>query len=158
MNTSQITEIVKNVIMQHKQDMSLELAKAVSSRVEERARQMGVKAVIVVMNSGANPVLAHCMDDSFIASYDVAFNKAYTVVGLKMPTTKLKELAQPGGSLYGIQNTNGGRIVIFGGGEPLVVGERIVGGLGVSGGTEDEDTALAAYGRQAFEELVGGTV
>lgn len=158
MNTSQITEIVKNVIMQHKQDMSLELAKAVSSRVEERARQMGVKAVIVVMNSGANPVLVHCMDDSFIASYDVAFNKAYTVVGLKMPTIKLKEFAQPGGSLYGIQNTNGGRIVIFGGGEPLVVGERIVGGLGVSGGTEDEDTALAAYGRQAFEELVGGTV
>ena len=158
MNTSQITEIVKNVIMQHKQDMSLELAKAVSSRVEERARQMGVKAVIVVMNSGANPVLVHCMDDSFIASYDVAFNKAYTVVGLKMSTIKLKELAQPGGSLYGIQNTNGGRIVIFGGGEPLVVGERIVGGLGVSGGTEEEDTALAAYGRQAFEELVGGTV
>ena len=102
MNTSQITEIVKNVIMQQKQDMSLELAKAVSSRVEERARQMGVKAVIVVMNSGANPVLVHCMDDSFIASYDVAFNKAYTVVGLKMPTIKLKELAQPGGSLYGI--------------------------------------------------------
>lgn len=158
MNTSQITEIVKNVIMQQKQDMSLELAKAVSSRVEERARQMGVKAVIVVMNSGANPVLVHCMDDSFIASYDVAFNKAYTVVGLKMPTIKLNELAQPGGSLYGIQNTNGGRIVIFGGGEPLVVGERIVGGLGVSGGTEDEDTALAAYGRQVFEELVGGTV
>lgn len=158
MNTSQITEIVKNVIMQQKQDMSLELAKAVSSRVEERARQMGVKAVIVVMNSGANPVLVHCMDDSFIASYDVAFNKAYTVAGLKMPTIKLKELAQPGGSLYGIQNTNGGRIVIFGGGEPLVVGERIVGGLGVSGGTEDEDTALAAYGRQVFEELVGGTV
>lgn len=158
MNTSQITEIVKNVIMQQRQDMSLELAKAVSSRVEERARQMGVKAVIVVMNSGANPVLVHCMDDSFIASYDVAFNKAYTVVGLKMPTIKLKELAQPGGSLYGIQNTNGGRIVIFGGGEPLVVGERIVGGLGVSGGTEDEDTALASYGRQAFEELVGGTV
>ena len=158
MNTSQITEIVKNVIMQQKQDMSLELAKAVSSRVEERARQMGVKAVIVVMNSGANPVLAHCMDDSFIASYDVAFNKAYTVVGLRMSTIKLKELAQPGGSLYGIQNTNGGRIVIFGGGEPLVVGERIVGGLGVSGGTEDEDTALAAYGRQAFEEFVGGTV
>ena len=71
---------------------------------------------------------------------------------------QLNELAQPGGSLYGIQNTNGGRIVIFGGGEPLVVGERIVGGLGVSGGTEDEDTALAAYGRQVFEELVGGTV
>ena len=110
------------------------------------------------MNSGANPVLVHCMDDSFIASYDVAFNKAYTVVGLKISTIELKKLAQPGGSLYGVQNTNGGRIVIFGGGEPLMAGGRIVGGLGVSGGTEEEDTALAAYGRQVFMELVDKTV
>lgn len=158
MDSSQITEIVKNVIMQQKQDMSLELAKALAQRVEERAVQMGVKAVVVVMNSGANPVLVHCMDDSFIASYDVAFNKAYTVVGLKISTIELKKLAQPGGSLYGVQNTNGGRIVIFGGGEPLMAGGRIVGGLGVSGGTEEEDTALAAYGRQVFIELVDKTV
>ena len=158
MDSSQITEIVKNVIMQQKQDMSLELAKTLAQRVEEKAAQMGVKAVIVVMNSGANPVLVHCMDDSFIASYDVAFNKAYTVVGLKISTIELKKLAQPGGSLYGVQNTNGGRIVIFGGGEPLMAGGRIVGGLGVSGGTEEEDTALAAYGRQVFMELVDKTV
>ncbi len=158
MDSSQITEIVRNVIMQQKQDMSLELAKTLAERVEERAAMMGVKTVVVIMNSGANPVLVHCMDDSFIASYDVAFNKAYTVVGLKLSTIELKKLAQPGGPLYGIQNTNDGRIVIFGGGEPLMIGGRIVGGLGVSGGTEDEDTALAAYGRQVFMELVGKTV
>ncbi len=158
MDSSQITEIVRNVIIQQKQDMSLELAKTLAKRVEERAAMMGVKAVVVIMNSGANPVLIHCMDDSFIASYDVAFNKAYTVVGLKISTIELKKLAQPGGSLYGIQNTNDGKIVIFGGGEPLMIGGRIVGGLGVSGGTEDEDTALAAYGRQVFMELVGKTV
>ena len=158
MNPSQITEIVKNVIMQQKPEMSLRLAGSIAERVEQKAEEMGVRAVVVIMNSGANPVLVHCMDDSFIASYDVAFNKAYTVVGLKISTIELKKLSQPGGSLYGIQNTNGGRIVIFGGGEPLMSGERIVGGLGVSGGTEDEDTALAAYGRQVFEELVGGTI
>ena len=158
MDSSQITEIVRNVIIQQKQDMSLELAKTLAKRVEERAAMMGVKAVVVIMNSGANPVLVHCMDDSFIASYDVAFNKAYTVVGLKISTIELKKLAQPGGSLYGIQNTNDGKIVIFGGGEPLMIGGRIVGGLGVSGGTEDDDTALAAYGRQVFMELVGKTV
>ena len=158
MDSSQITEIVRNVIMQQKQDMSLELAKTLAERVEERAAMMGVKAVVVIMNSGANPVLVHCMDDSFIASYDVAFNKAYTVVGLKISTIELKKLAQPGCPLYGIQNTNDGKIVIFGGGEPLMIGGRIAGGLGVSGGTEDEDTALAAYGRQVFMELVGKTV
>ena len=104
-------------------------------------------------NAGARPVSVTCMDGSFIASYDVALQKAYTVVALKMSTIDLKPLAQPGGPLYGIQFTNQGQIVVFGGGEPLKVGEEVIGGLGVSGGTEEQDTALAAYGRQVFEEM-----
>jgi len=70
-----------------------------------------------------------------------------------MSTSDLKPLAQPGGSLYGIQFTNNGKIVIFGGGEPLknTAGE-IIGGLGVSGGSEEQDTSLAAYGKQIFEK------
>ena len=93
------------------------------------------------------------MDGAYIASYDVALNKSFTVVSLKMSTSTLKPLAQPGGSLYGIQFTNGGKIVIFGGGEPLVGRSgQIVGGLGVSGGSEEQDTALAAYGKQVFEQ------
>ena len=78
--------------------------------------------------------------------YDVAVKKAYTVVALKMSTIELKPLAQPGASLYGIQFTNDGKIVIFGGGDPLKGGKgKIVGGLGVSGGSEEQDTALSAY-------------
>ena len=93
------------------------------------------------------------MDDAYIASYDIAVQKAFTVVSLKMSTATLKPLAQPGGSLYGIQFTNGGKIVIFGGGEPLKNREgQIVGGIGVSGGTEAQDTALAAYGKEIFEK------
>ena len=92
------------------------------------------------------------MDDSYIASYDVAVNKAFTVVALKMSTSALKPLAQPGASLYGIQFTNGGRIVIFGGGDPLTSKDgSIIGGLGVSGGTEEQDTALSSYGKRYFE-------
>jgi len=95
------------------------------------------------------------MDDSYIASYDVALNKAYTVVALKMPTTTLKELAAPGGSLYGIQFTNGGKIVIFGGGVPLYnKAGKIIGGLGVSGGSEGQDTALAEFGGEVFKTLI----
>lgn len=133
--------------------ISLEQAKVLIGKVEEKAREMGVNAVIAVSNACANPVAVHCMDNSYIASYDVAFQKAYTVVALKMSTIELKQLSQPGGPLYGIQHTNQGRIVIFGGGEPLSVNGRIVGGLGVSGGSEDQDTALASYGRQMFEAL-----
>lgn len=133
--------------------ISLKQAKELTERVEEKAKEMGVNAVIAISNACANPVAVHCMDNSYIASYDVAFQKAYTVVALKMPTIELKQLSQPGGPLYGIQHTNQGRIVIFGGGEPLMSNGRIVGGLGVSGGSEEQDTELAAYGRQVFEEI-----
>ena len=62
-------------------------------------------------------------------------------------------MRQPGGSLYGIQFTNNGKIVIFGGGEPLYNKKgEIIGGLGVSGGTEEQDTALAEYGQSVFSE------
>ena len=144
-------EVVKNL----GSSMTLDLALALTEKVKSKAREMGVNAVVAVSNAAGNPLSVQCMDDSYIASYDVAFNKAYTVVALKMPTTTLKELANPGGSLYGIQFTNGGKIVIFGGGVPLYGKDgKIIGGLGVSGGSEAEDTALAEYGGEIFASLI----
>ena len=96
--------------------ISLEDAKLLAARVEEKAREMGVRAVVAIADEGGNLKLCECMDDSYLASRDIAINKAYTSVALKMSTKKLSVLAAPGGSLYGIQHTNGGRIVIFGGG------------------------------------------
>lgn len=134
-------------------DITLDKARLLSEKIREKAKSIGVKAVIAVSNKSANPVLVECMDDSYIASYDIAVQKAFTVVALKMSTSQLKPLAQPGGPLYGIQFTNNGKIVIFGGGEPLrnPCGQ-IIGGLGVSGGSEEQDTALAAYGKEIFEK------
>lgn len=134
--------------------MSLTAAKALISLVEKKAEEMGVKAVVAISDSAARPVAIECMDDSYIASFDVALNKAYTVVALKMSTSTLKPLAQPGGSLYGIQFTNDGKIVIFGGGDPLVYNGEIIGGIGVSGGTEEQDTALSAYGAACIEKVL----
>ena len=135
-------------------NMTLALAEKVIKEVEKKASEIGVKAVVAVSNRGANPVAVHCMDDSYIASYDVAFQKAFKVVALKMSTITLKGLAQPGGPLYGIQHTNNGRIVIFGGGEPLEANGVIIGGLGVSGGSEEQDTFLAEYGKNKFKEAI----
>ena len=135
--------------------MTLSLAKKLCSAVQSEAVKKGVKAVVCISDSAGNPRLMESMDDAYIASYDVAVNKAYTVVALKMSTKKLSTLAAPGGELYGIQFTNGGKIVIFGGGEPLVgKNGEIVGGLGVSGGSEAEDTELAAYGKMYFEKIM----
>ena len=95
------------------------------------------------------------MDGSYIASFDIALNKSFTSAALKMPTSALKTLAQPGAPLYGIQFTNNGRIVIFGGGVPLRNKDgEIIGGLGVSGGTGEQDTALAEYGEAVFHNCI----
>ena len=155
MNEKELTGVVDAVIrkMADVSDMTLDMALALSEAVRAKASEIGVKAVVAVSNRGANPVLVQCMDDSYIASYDIALNKAFTSVALKMPTWKLSELAKPGASLYGIQFTNQGRIVIFGGGEPLCNRKgEIIGAIGVSGGSESEDTALAAYGKEIFEK------
>lgn len=146
------SEMRKKTALIANETISLSLAKRIAARVEAKAEQLGVNAVVSVCSTGARPVLTECMDDSYIASYDVAFNKAFTSVSLKMSTIKLKGLSQPHGPLYGIQHTNDGKIVIFGGGEPLMLGGRIIGGLGVSGGSEEQDTALAAYGASCVEE------
>ena len=155
MNEKELADVVSAVVrkMADVSDMTLDMALALSEAVRAKASEIGVKAVVAVSNRGANPVLVQCMDDSYIASYDIALNKAYTSVALKMPTWKLSELAKPGSSLYGIQFTNQGKIVIFGGGEPLCNRKgEIIGAIGVSGGSESEDTALAAYGKEIFEK------
>ena len=160
MDNNTIERIVAEVVSGVKGEagvgsITLEQAKRLAREVEKKASQMGVKAVVAVSNTAARPVLVECMDDSYIASYDVAFNKAYTVVALKMSTIALKDLAQPGQSLYGIQFTNGGKIVIFGGGVALKNHDgKVVGGVGVSGGSEAEDTILGDFANKVFMEEI----
>lgn len=132
--------------------ITLSLAVRLIEEVRKEAVKMGVTAVIAVTDKAARPIAVHSMEDSYVASFDIALNKAYTSAALKMSTIDLKNLSQPGGDLYGIQNTNEGKIVIFGGGDPLYLKDIFLGGLGVSGGTESQDTVLAAYGKDKFKE------
>jgi uncharacterized protein GlcG (DUF336 family) len=156
MEDQYIAEVVSRVVenVQKNTDVTLRLAVKLIEAVEAEAARMGVNAVVAVANRGGRPVAVHCMDDSYIASYDIALNKAYTCAALKMPTTQLKRLSQPGGELYGVQHTNEGKIVIFGGGVPIRYGDKVIGGLGVSGGSEAQDTALAEYGERLLKEAL----
>lgn len=155
MNEAYVQSIVKE-ILNNSITPKMNLSKAISltDKVKEEAKRIGVSAVVAISNEAGRPVIVQCMDDSYIASYDVAVNKAYTAVALKMSTLELKELSQPGCSLYGIQFTNEGKLVIFGGGVPLFYKGKLIGGLGVSGGTEEQDSALAAYGQKCLEEVM----
>lgn len=141
--------------LKENENMSLSLALALTEYVKAKASEMNVNAVVAVADGGGNPVSVQCMDSSFLASYDIALNKAYTSVALKMSTKELSKLAHPDGSLYGIQFTNNGKIVIFGGGAVLKDRNgKVLGGLGVSGGTEEEDTLLALLGERMFSECI----
>ena len=144
----------KHVCKCKKHQMTLKLANALIEKVKAEAARVGVNAVVAVSNKAGRPVAVQCMDDAYIASFDIALNKTYTSASLKMSTAELSQLSQPGQPLYGIQFTNAGKIVIFGGGEVLEADGKIVGALGVSGGTAEQDTAIAAYGKQVFKEVL----
>ena len=134
--------------------MTLALAVKLIEKVEAKAAEWGMRVVTAVSDASGRPVAVHCMDGAYIGSFDVALNKTYTSVAFQMSTAKLGTLSQPGESLYGIQFTNGGKIVIFGGGEVLERNGKMIGALGVSGGTAKQDTDLAAYGKSVFEEVL----
>ncbi|MBE7090796.1 MAG: heme-binding protein [Clostridiales bacterium] len=149
---NQVVEQVVKTVLSTESGLTLRQAEALAAAVETRAKQMGMKVVVAVCDEGGNPLLLHRQEGAFIASCDIAQNKAYTSVALQMPTKDLASLAAPGGSLYGIQFTNNGKIVIFGGGVPLIRNGKIVGGFGVSGGTAKQDTELGDYAKQFFAE------
>lgn len=165
MNEKEIANLVKQAISgmyPEKKDVgtyelrniTLDVARRLIRLVEKKATEIGIPVVVAVSNAAARLVAVECMDDSYIASLDIATGKAYTVVSLKMPTTELKKLCQPGAPLYGVQQTNNGKIVIFGGGVPLWYDGYLIGGLGVSGGSEEQDTMLAEYGASVLEEAI----
>ena len=128
--------------------LDLERATRLIEAVERKALSEGRQVVVAVANAQGNPIAVHVMDGAFLISYEVAVRKAYTAVAVKMPTAQLAGLVQPGGTFYGLQNLD--RIVTFGGGVPLYENGVLVGGLGVSGGTGEEDHALAAWGAANF--------
>lgn len=132
--------------------LTLAMAKRLSEEIEKQAADMGLRVVVAINDSGANPVLLHSMDDAFIASSGIAQNKAYTSVALKMSTLSALEMSR-GGALDGLVSTADNRIILLGGGEPLKSGGTVVGGLGVSGGTAMQDAALAQFGAELFARL-----
>ena len=147
-----IQEVLKKMGIQGR--ITLDSAKRLIEKIEQEALRRGKKAVIAVCGPDGNPVAVHVMDGAFLVSFDVATKKAYTSVAVKMSTKELSALAQPGGTFYGVDKMDNGKIVIFGGGVPLKVGDTIIGGLGISGGTGEEDHSLAEYGLSVLPEIL----
>ena len=130
--------------------VTLEEAKGIVSAAEQKAQEMGLPMNVAVMDARRNIVAFHRMDRAWVASIDIAIDKAFTSARRGLTTRKIGEMAQPGQPLFGINTTNGGRIVIFAGGIPLMRDGEVVGAIGVSGGTVDEDHEVAEAGVAAF--------
>lgn len=150
-NTAMIQEVLKRMGIQGR--ITLDSAKRLIEKIEQEALRRNKPSVIAVCSPDGNPVAVHVMDGSFLVSFEVALKKAYTSVAVKMSTMELSRLTQPGQTFYGLGKMSD-NIVIFGGGVPLKVGDTIIGGLGISGGTGEEDNSLAEYGLQVLNEVL----
>jgi uncharacterized protein GlcG (DUF336 family) len=123
---------------------------AVLEAARAKATEIGVPMNIAVVDDGGNLVAFARMDGAWLGSIDIAQNKAFTARAFDMPTKDLAPLAQPGGPLYGIEASNRGRVIVFAGGIPLVSDGRVVGAIGVSGGSVEQDQEVAEAGVAAF--------
>ncbi|WP_335030491.1 GlcG/HbpS family heme-binding protein [Nostoc sp.] len=133
-----------------KHSVSLDDARRILAAGEAKARAIGQPMNLAVVDAGGNLVAHIRMDDAWIGSIDISINKAFTARAFNLSTKSLAEDAQPGGQFYGIHASNGGRIMIFAGGIPLQRDEQIVGAIGVSGGSGEQDQAVAEAAVAAF--------
>jgi len=130
--------------------ITLEQAEKLSEAAKAKAREIGVPMNIAIVDAGANLVAFHRMDNAWLGSVDIAIKKAKTARFFDMNTGELGKLSQPGGPLYGIEHSNQG-LITFPGGVILKDGEgRVVGAIGVSGGSVEQDHDVASAGAYAF--------
>ena len=132
-------------------NLSLEKAKKIIRAGEKKAKEMNIAAVFAVVNAEGNLIIEERMDNAILVSIDVAYKKAYTAAALKLNTEDLTALVQPGAMFYGLQSDP--KYIVFGGGMLLKVDGKIVGAVGVSGGSAQEDMEIAKACVKAFETI-----
>lgn len=130
--------------------ITLEDAQRVVSAARDKAQDIGQPMNVAVVDSGRNLKAFARMEEAWLGSIDIAVDKAFTAMSFKMSTQELGGMSQSGEPLFGINTTNEGRIVIFGGGIPLEHDGGFIGAVGVSGGTVDQDQEVAEAGAAAL--------
>ncbi|MCV7227381.1 GlcG/HbpS family heme-binding protein [Mycolicibacterium komossense] len=129
--------------------ISLPTAKSVIEAATAKAQEIGQPMNIAVVDDGGHLVAFVRMDGAIKASIDISIRKARTSILMNAPTGALMPLVQPGAELYGLEQTSGG-MVIFGGGIPLTVDGVVVGAIGVSAGSVEQDCTVAQAGVDAL--------
>lgn len=125
-------------------------ARRIIEAAEKKSQQIGQPMNIAVADAGGNLVAHVRMDNAWLGSIDISIKKAYTSRAFDIATKDLAAHSQSGGQFFGIHASNDGRIMIFAGGIPLKKGGKVVGAIGVSGGSGEQDHAVAEAGAAAF--------
>ena len=129
-----------------KADLSLELATSILNAAVEKARSLGIQVNIAVVDAGPNLKGFFRMDGALLGAIDVAMKKARTARLFEIESGSMGELSQPGGPLYSIEHSNGGLITFHGGVPIRSPSGEVIGAIGVSGSTVENDRAVALAG------------
>ena len=132
------------------QKLTLSDARIIMEAAEGKASEIGVDMDIAITDDNGSLLMFHRMDDGRITSIDVAISKAFTAAAARKSTRAYGEVGGAGGPAFGIHVSNQGKFMIVAGGLPLFVKEQIVGGVGCSSGSPDQDEVVAQAGIDAF--------
>ena len=130
--------------------LDIDEAYAIIAAARAKAEEIGVPMCIAVTDESGNLIAFGRMDDSKPTSVGLAIDKSYSAAGVKKGTHVLGEVSQPGAPAYGLSSTLGGRMVVLSGGLPVLLDGQVVGAIGVSSGTPDQDLEIAEAGVNAF--------
>jgi uncharacterized protein GlcG (DUF336 family) len=130
--------------------LSLADARQIIAAGEKKAQELGIPYNLAVVDVGGNLIAHIRMDGAWLGSIDIAIHKAFTARAFDMSTADLSTMAQSGKPLFGINSTNHERVVIFAGGMPVKRGDNVIGGVGASGGTVDQDQKVVDAAVAAF--------
>ncbi len=134
--------------------LTLEDALVLLGAAEAKAREIGVLETVCVCDDGGHPIALHRMTGARLTGVEIAMAKAFTAAGHRRPTHRFNQPpsgpALPGNEAFGIHAMHPGRFAVFVGGFPIEVDGEVVGGIGVSGGTGEQDTAVATAALAAF--------
>ena len=130
--------------------LTLEDARKIIAAAEKKAEALKQPMNIAVADAGGNLIAHVRMDEAWMGSIDISIKKAFTSRAFDISTKDLATFSQSGGQFFGIHASNDGRVMIFAGGVPLKRAGKVVGAIGVSGGSGEQDHAVAEAGAAAF--------
>ena len=131
--------------------VTLEDARRIIAVAERKAKELGQPMNIAVADAGGHLVAHVRMDEAWFGSIDISIKKAFTSRAFDISTKDLAKYSQSGGEFFGIHASNDGRVMIFAGGIPLRRAGKVVGAIGVSGGSGEQDHAVADAGARVFD-------